>query len=68
MTDPTFLRTSEAAHRLGFAKGTLDKMRVRGDGPPYLRLTPRRVVYAVDVLDNWARSRTFASTSEYSRA
>jgi predicted DNA-binding transcriptional regulator AlpA len=66
--NPTFLQTPEAAARLGLAPGTLDKMRVRGDGPSYLRLTPRRVVYAVDVLDTWARSRNFNSTSEYERA
>ena len=68
MTNPTFLQTPEAAHRLGFATGTLDKMRVRGDGPSYLRLTPRRIVYAVDDLDTWARGRAFNSTSEYPAA
>jgi predicted DNA-binding transcriptional regulator AlpA len=62
---PTFLRTPEAAARLGLAPGTLDKMRVRGDGPPYMRLTPRSVIYAVDALDAWARARQFNSTSEY---
>jgi hypothetical protein len=66
--NPTFLPTPEAAARIGLAPGTLDKMRVRGDGPPYLRLTPRRVVYAVDELDGWARARQFNSTSEYSSA
>jgi hypothetical protein len=65
---PTFLQTPEAAARLGLAPGTLDKLRVRGNGPPYLRLMPRRVVYAVDALDNWARSREFNSTSEYASA
>jgi hypothetical protein len=68
MTDPTFLQTPEATARIGLAAGTLEKMRVRGDGPSYLRLTPRRVVYAVDVLDTWARSHEFNSTSEYPRA
>jgi hypothetical protein len=63
--NPTFLQTPEAAAHLGLAPGTLDKMRVRGSGPPYLRLTPRRVVYAVDALDAWARARQFNSTSEY---
>ena len=68
MTDPTFLQTPEAAARIGLAAGTLEKLRVRGGGPSYLRLTPRRVVYAVDALDSWARSHEFNSTSEYSRA
>jgi hypothetical protein len=63
--NPTYLRTPEAAARIRLAPGTLDKMRVRGDGPPYIRLTPRSVVYAVDTLDSWARARQFNSTSEY---
>ena len=63
-----YLLTPQAAAHLGLKKSTLDKMRVRGDGPAYLRLTPRRVVYAVDTLDAWARSREFSSTSEYAPA
>jgi predicted DNA-binding transcriptional regulator AlpA len=66
--NPTFLQTPEAAARLGLAPGTLDKMRLRGNGPAYLRLTPRRIVYAVDELDAWARARQFNSTSEYPTA
>jgi hypothetical protein len=46
----------------------MDKMRSRGDGPPFIRLTPRSVIYAVDELDAWARARQFHSTSEYSLA
>jgi hypothetical protein len=65
MSNPSYLLTPDAAKRLGFAPGTLEKMRVRGGGPPYLRLSPRRVVYAVDSLDSWARGREFTSTSEY---
>lgn len=60
-----FLQTPEAAERIGLAAGTLEKMRCRGDGPAYLRLSPRRVVYDVATLDAWARSRAFRSTSEY---
>jgi hypothetical protein len=67
MTAPTYLQTPGAAERLGLAAGTLEKMRVRGGGPAYLRLSPRRIVYAVDALDAWARSREFTSTSEYAR-
>jgi predicted DNA-binding transcriptional regulator AlpA len=63
-----FLQTPDAAAHLGFAAGTLEKMRVRGDGPPYLRLSPRRVVYDADKLDAWARSREFTSTSAYATA
>jgi hypothetical protein len=65
MSDPIFLPTHAAAKRVGLAASTFEKMRVRGDGPPYLRITARRIVYATDSLDAWARSREFNSTSEY---
>jgi hypothetical protein len=68
MSEPTFLQTPEAAARIGLAAGTLEKLRVRGGGPAYLRLSPRRIVYAIDALDSWARSREFTSTKEYARA
>jgi hypothetical protein len=64
----TLLQTPEAAARLGFAASTLEKMRLRGNGPPYLRLSPRRIVYEADRLDAWARGREFTSTSEYPRS
>ena len=63
--NPTYKRTPEAAAHLRLAPSTLDKMRVRGDGPPFIRLTPRSVIYAVNELDAWARARQFNSTSEY---
>ena len=65
MSDATFLHTPLAAKHIGLAASTLEKMRCRGDGPAYLRLSPRRVVYEVATLDAWAKSRAFNSTSEY---
>jgi predicted DNA-binding transcriptional regulator AlpA len=62
-----FLQTPDAAAHLGYAASTLEKMRVRGNGPPYLRLSPRRVVYDAQKLDTWAQGREFHSTSEYQR-
>jgi hypothetical protein len=68
MTAPTYLATPGAAKHLGTPEGWLKKRRVIGGGPPYLRLSPRRIVYAVDELDAWARGRAFHSTSEYPTA
>jgi predicted DNA-binding transcriptional regulator AlpA len=65
MSDPIFLKTPEAAKRVGLASSTFEKLRCHGDGPTYLRLSPRRVVYAIDTLDAWARAHEFRSTSEY---
>jgi predicted DNA-binding transcriptional regulator AlpA len=64
----TLLQTPDAAARLGFAASTLEKLRLTGKGPPYLRLSPRRIVYEADKIDAWARGREFTSTSEYPTA
>ncbi len=68
MNEALYLQTSDAAKRLGLAASTLEKMRGRGDGPPFHRWSRRRVVYAVASLDAWAREREFHSTKEYGTA
>lgn len=60
-----FLITSEAAARLHLSPVTLERMRVRGDGPPFIRVSQKRILYDTDQLDAWARSQRFTSTSEY---
>jgi len=42
---------------------TLAKMRVEGSGPPFIRLTGRRVGYSVTELRKWIDSRRVTSTS-----
>jgi hypothetical protein len=66
--EPIYLQTPAAAARLGLAPATLEKMRVRGDGPPFCRWSRRRIVYAVAAIDQWAREREHRSTKEYSVA
>jgi excisionase family DNA binding protein len=59
------MRESEAAQRLGLSKRTLQKWRVTGGGPDFLKLG-RSVRYSVKSLERWlARSRR-RSTSERS--
>ena len=57
MTDTKFMRTAQAAMRIGLAKNTLEKMRVSGEGPPFVRISPRRIVYEAAALDSWIKSR-----------
>jgi hypothetical protein len=46
-------------------KSTLEKWRLFGnDGPPYIKLGPRRVVYERQALDEWATNRRRQPTSE----
>lgn len=58
------LRTVAAAAYTGLAKSTLEKMRVRGDGCPFIRIG-RAVLYDPDDLDAWLASNRRRSTSDH---
>jgi predicted DNA-binding transcriptional regulator AlpA len=58
------LRTPEAAQYLGLAKSTLEKLRLTGGGPKFIRLGIRALGYSPDDLQEWLRSRVRSSTSE----
>ncbi len=62
------LRPKKAAARLGLSPSTLAKMRVRGDGPVYIRMTARAIAYDEDDLDAWADARRRRSTSDSGEA
>jgi predicted DNA-binding transcriptional regulator AlpA len=51
--DRRVLRPPDAATYLGLAAGTLAKMRVRGQGPRFIRLGSRLVGYDLHDLDEW---------------
>ena len=57
------LDTTAAAARIGLSRSTLEKLRVYGGGPPYLKLG-RLVRYRVTDLDAWLAERMVANTSE----
>jgi len=57
------LRTIDAASYCGLSKSTLDKYRLTGEGPVFIKLG-RVVVYDVTDLDTWLNSNKFHSTSE----
>ena len=58
------LRTPEAARFLGLSSSTLEKMRLTGQGPRFLRLGSRAVGYDVEDLRAWLHSRRALSTSD----
>ena len=58
------LRPNNAATYLGLSSSTLAKMRLRGDGPAYIRMTARAIAYDQDDLDIWVDSRRRRSTSD----
>ncbi len=47
------LRTLEAAEHVGLSASTLEKFRIRGGGPRFIRLAGRSVRYDVRDLDEW---------------
>ena len=57
------LTANEAAMHLKVSLSWLAKARMRGDGPPYLRIG-RSIRYAQASLMQWMRSRQRLSTSE----
>ncbi|MXY39682.1 MAG: helix-turn-helix domain-containing protein [Rhodospirillaceae bacterium] len=61
--ETTYLNTREAAAHLRLSMRTLDRYRVSGDGPVFLKFGGR-VRYLPEDLDAWARSRRRKSTSD----
>ena len=53
MLKQRILRTRQAAQYLGLSSSTLEKMRLAGDGPRFIRLGGRAVGYDVRDLDAW---------------
>lgn len=66
-TPSDILLTPEASTHLHISESTLEKWRIRGDGPPFIRLGSRKVGYLRADLDEWLASRRRRSTSEPAR-
>jgi predicted DNA-binding transcriptional regulator AlpA len=60
---PPLLTAKDVAGRLKVSLSWLAKARMRGDGPPYIRVG-RSVRYAEVALIQWMKSRQRLSTSE----
>ncbi|WP_374254176.1 helix-turn-helix transcriptional regulator [Xanthobacter sp.] len=63
----TRLDTDAAAAYAGVSKSSMNKWRVTGGGPKYIKLG-RRVVYDVIDLDEWLGAHRRRSTSDMSGA
>lgn len=64
-----FLTTIEVAGLLRISRRTLERMRVEGTGPRYLKVGPgkkSRVLYRQQEVMVWLEQFNFGSTSEYS--
>lgn len=58
-----FLTPNEVAKRLRSSARTLERKRIDGTGPPFLRFG-RRVLYRADDIDEWSRAQVVRSTAE----
>ena len=63
---PVVLTTEEVAKVLGLRSGTLANMRIRGDGPHFLKLGSR-VFYDPRDIDDWINESRRTSTSDDGR-
>lgn len=57
------LDTKETAARVRLSKPTLERLRLTGNGPPFVKLG-RAVRYRATDVDDWLASRLVRSTSE----
>jgi predicted DNA-binding transcriptional regulator AlpA len=58
------LRTPGAAEYVGLSDSTLEKFRLTGDGPKFVRIGVRAVGYRIEDLDAWLAERVRRSTSD----
>ncbi len=56
--------TKAAARYLGLSHKTLEKYRVSGGGPRFIKMG-RQARYLLEDLDEWATKSAFVSTSQY---
>jgi predicted DNA-binding transcriptional regulator AlpA len=52
----------------GMSENLLAQMRFRGDGPRFIKPSPRKVVYRSSVVEAWLQSREQTSTRETAAA
>ena len=58
------LTEDEAARMLRLSARTMQRLRLDGEGPRFIRLTGRRIGYAIGDLQAWVRARSVASAGD----
>lgn len=58
------LTCKETAERLGLSERSLERLRISGEGPPFIRLSQRRLAYREDDVAAWVEQRMRASRAE----
>jgi hypothetical protein len=63
-TMPLVVTEEEAGRMLRLSVRTMQRLRLDGDGPRFVRLTGRRIGYSIGDLQKWVQRRSVASTAE----
>jgi hypothetical protein len=58
MNDIYLMTSQEAAAALRLHKDSLRRWRSRGFGPPYIRISPTRIMYDAETLQEWITLNT----------
>ena len=66
MAGISYLIQREVAETLRLSDRTLERMRLDGTGPKFMK-AGRRVLYRTSDLEAWLLERTYQSTSEFGR-
>jgi predicted DNA-binding transcriptional regulator AlpA len=61
---PPILTQRQAAELLTLSERTMERLRVTGTGPRYIRLSRGRIAYREADLEAWVAARVVGSTSE----
>ena len=59
-----YCTTVGAARYLGLSVGSLQNMRQKQEGPPYRKISPRRILYRYSDLDKYAWGKTGGAENE----
>lgn len=58
-----YLTEREFSERYHLARRTVQRWRATGDGPAFVRIGPRRIVYRLSDCEAWAAARTYPHRS-----
>ena len=64
LLEAQFIKTKGVSRITKLSESALEKMRLRGDGPPFCRAGARCIVYRVSDVVAWLESRKAKSTSK----
>lgn len=58
MSEDAYLTEQQFAERYHLGRRTVQRWRITGDGPPFVRLGRRRLLYRLSDCERWAAAQT----------